>query len=148
MEALKRLRREHDMRLKQIVIVFACALVVGGSAMLAAPGQTQQPGQMTQAHVWVQNRGHSEAVPVDLRDVNTDTPLRVHVVNGEPGSGSASNPLQVRPIRQLWDYQTVAVPPGTDLAPILNARGASGWETTGIAFVTADGTTLLLKRPR
>lgn len=136
------------MRLKQIVIVFACALVVGGSAMLAAPEQTQQPGQMTQAHVWVQNRGRSEAVPVELRDVNTDTPLRVHVINGEPGSGSASNPIQVRLIRQSWDYQTVTVTPGTNLASILNVHGASGWETTGIALVTADGTTLLLKRPR
>jgi len=50
----------------------------------------------------------------------------------------------------VWDYETILIPaaaPGS-MAALLNARGANGWETTGIATVNADGTTLLLKRSR
>jgi hypothetical protein len=134
------------MRLKSIVSAFVGVLVVG-AAILAAPGQTQQPGQMTQARVWIQNRGRAEAVPVELREVNLDTPMRVQIMNGESGYATPG-PVQVREIRRVWDYETITVAPTDDMAARLNQRGASGWETTGIAFVNADGTTLLLKRPR
>ena len=53
-------------------------------------------------------------------------------------------------MRRIWDYETILIPaaaPGS-MAALLNGRGANGWETTGIATVNADGTTLLLKRPR
>jgi hypothetical protein len=98
----------------------------------------------------VQNRGRGEAVPVDLSDVNLSAPLRVQVVNGEPGPGTTSNPVQVRVIRQprIWDYQTITVKPDQDLAQALSARGVAGWETTGIVLANADGTTLVLKRLR
>jgi hypothetical protein len=116
--------------------------------MLAAPEQgTQQPGQMTKAEVWVKNRGRTEAVPVDVREINLDAPLKVHIINGEPQYGQA-NPVQVREIRKTWDYETVTLAPTDDVAAVLNRRGQNGWETTGIAFVKPDGTTLLLKRPR
>jgi hypothetical protein len=135
------------MRAEIIARAFACVLVVAGTSILAAPEQTAQPGQMTQARVWVQNRGRGEAVPVELREVNLDAPLRVQVMNGE-GPYQAS-PVQVREIRRLWDYETIKLLPDDDVATVLNKRGASGWETTGIAFVNADGTTtLLLKRPQ
>ena len=88
------------MRLKPMSVAVVCAIVVVSSAMLASPEQTTQtPGQMTQARVWVENRGPNEALPVDLRDVNLDHPLRVQVVNSEPQYGSTS-PVQVRPVRQ------------------------------------------------
>lgn len=134
------------MRLKSIVSALVGVLVVG-AAILAAPGQTQQPGQMTQARVWIQNRGRAEAVPVELREVNLDTPMRVQIMNGESGYATPG-PVQVRETRRVWDYETITVAPTDDMAARLNQRGASGWETTGIAFVNADGTTLLLKRPR
>jgi hypothetical protein len=135
------------MRLKSIVSAFVVVLVVGGIAILAAPGQTLQPGQMTQARVWIENRGRSEAVPVELRDVNLEAPMRVQVINGEPAFATAG-PVQVREIRRVWDYETITVAPAEDMAAKLNQQGASGWETTGIAIVNLAGTMLLLKRPR
>ena len=135
------------MQLKSIVSAFVVVLVVGGIAILAAPGQTLQPGQMTQARVWIQNSGRSEAVPVELRAVNLEAPMRVQVINGEPAYATAG-PVQVREIRRVWDYETITVAPAEDMAAKLNQQGASGWETTGISFVNADGTTLLLKRAR
>jgi hypothetical protein len=133
--------------------MFARAVTVGlliaGTAILAAPDQTARPGQMTDARVWIQNRGRSEAVPIDLRDVNLEAPLRVQVMNAEAPI-SNSNAVQVREVRRQWDYETMPIAAdaiGT-LPALLNARGANGWETTGIAFSTAAGTTLLLKRPR
>ncbi|MBZ5558304.1 MAG: hypothetical protein LAO77_13620 [Acidobacteriia bacterium] len=123
-------------------------LLLGGSAMLAAPDQlTPQPGQMTQARVWVMNSGRTEAVPVNLRDATLDAPLRVLVANGEPGSGS-THALRVQLVPSVWDYQTVRVTDADDAARTLAKAGAEGWETTGIAWTTADGTTLLMKRPR
>jgi hypothetical protein len=119
------------MRADTIARAVTFAMLVAGTSILAAPEQTKQPGQMTEAHVWVQNRGRSEAVPVELRDVKLD------------------GPVEVREVRRLWDYEMIAVAPAQNLAAALNARGAAGWETTGIAFVDADGTTrLLLKRSR
>jgi hypothetical protein len=122
-----------------ISVAVACALVIVGSTMLASPGQTtQQPGQMTQGHVQIDNRGRNEAIPVE---VNLDKPLRVQVINGE-----TTGPLLVRPVRLAWEYQTVALSSAEDLAR-LNALGQSGWEATGIV-AQAERTTVLLKRPR
>jgi hypothetical protein len=139
--------REDDMALIPMSVAVTCAILVVSSAMLASPEQTRTPGQMTEAHVWVENRGANEALPVDLRDVNLDHPLRVQVVNSESQYGS-SNPVQVRPVRQPWDYRTILVLPAEDLVAKLNTLGAEGWETTGITFVKVEGTMVLLKRPR
>ena len=135
------------MRTNTIAGIFAGGLIAGSGALLAAPGQTMQPGQMTQAKVWVQNSGRGEAIPVDLRDVNVDRPLRMQIVNGDPAQGTP-NPLAVRVLRPLWDYKLITVAPGSDMSGPLNGEGAGGWETTGIAYVTATGTALVLKRPR
>jgi hypothetical protein len=136
------------MRPKSIVRAFACVLVLAGTSMRAAPEQTtRQPGQMTEAHVWVENRGRAEAVPVDLREINLDAPLKVQIINGEPQYAQAS-PVQVREIRKIWDYETITLTPTDDVATVLNRRGQNGWETTGIMFAKPDGATLLLKRWR
>jgi hypothetical protein len=121
-------------------IPIAVALVVAGSTMLASPGQTtQQPGQMTQGHVQIDNRGPNEAIPVQL---NLDKPLRVQVVN------DTAAPALVRAARPSWEYQSVTIPSTEDPATRLNALGASGWETTGYAVAQSEGTRLLLKRLR
>jgi hypothetical protein len=137
------------MRAEFVARAFAFALIVAGTSILAAPSQTAQPGQMTQARVWVENRGRSEAIPVDVREMNLDAPLRVQVTNGEP-QYAGSNPVQVREVRRIWDYETILIPADAPASRVslLNSRGANGWETTGIASVNADGMTLLLKRPR
>jgi hypothetical protein len=143
--------------MRKIVVATACglAVIVGAAATTAAlqttaqPGQTTaQPGQMTQARVWVQNRGREEAVAVDIRDVNLTRPLSVHVANGESGSGGVTDALQTRAARQLWDYDTAVIRPGTDIGPALNERGGAGWEAVGMVNGAAGGVTILLKRPR
>jgi hypothetical protein len=121
-------------------------LLLGGSAMLAAPDQTQ-PGQLTQARVWVMNSGRTEAVPVNLRDASLDAPLRVLVQNGEPGSGSPHS-LRVQLVPSVWDYQMITVTGADDAARTLAKAGAEGWETTGVAWPEANRTALLMKRPR
>jgi hypothetical protein len=120
-------------------------LLLGGSAMLAAPEQGQ-PGQMTQARVWVMNSAR-EAVPISLRDVTLDRPMKVLVANGEPGTGSQYS-LRVQLVPSVWDYQTVTVTGADEAARSLAKAGAEGWETTGIAWPEANRTALLMKRPR
>jgi hypothetical protein len=135
------------MRLKPLAGALAAVLIVGGTAMLAAPAQqtTLTPGQMTEAHVWVQNRGRREAVPVDLQEANLDNPLRVRIVNGEQGQAPA---IIVRVTVPLWEYKLITVPTGQDLPLLLTAQGSNGWETTGTVSTAADGSTVfLLKRP-
>ncbi len=132
--------------MRHIVIAAAAVVVlIVGAAASSGALQTSQPGQMTPARVWVQNRGASEAVPVEVRDVHLDKPLRVHVSNGEPGSGEV---VQTRTARQIWDYESADIPAGKDVAALLNARGVLGWEAIGPVSVTADTITILLKRPR
>ena len=137
------------MRITMIVVASVCGLMAAGAAILAAPEQTAQPGQMTQANVWVRNHGKGEAVPVALSDVTLDAPLRVRVING-PGAATTDEPVNVRIIRQpvIWEYQTLLVKPDDNLVQALNTRGASGWDTTGVSYATPEGLTLVLKRLR
>jgi hypothetical protein len=127
------------MRLRTVLAFVACACM-GGSAMLAAPGQTQQPGTMTQARVWVQNRGAGEALPVAVEAMNVQSPLRVRVVSG------GMDPVIVQPLRDTWEYQTIPVTAGVDAADALRRPGAEGWETTGVVFQSAEQTQVLMKR--
>src|SRR6266540_2268606 len=128
----------------RFLIPLLVLIAVGASGIVAAPEQTITPGQMTQARVWVQNRGATEAVPVDLRESNLANPLRVEVVNGAPGR--TTNPVAVRVVRELWQYQSVLVKPDQDPAAALSQAANTGWETTGITFNRPDGVLLLLKR--
>jgi hypothetical protein len=133
------------MRMKIVIAFFAGVLVSGASAMLAAPEQTLTPGQMTQARVWVQNRGANEAVPIDLREENLASPLHVQIMNGALGR---SNPVPVRVLPESWQYRSVLVTPDQDPALALTPAGASGWETTGLTFNRPDGVLVLLRQPR
>jgi hypothetical protein len=142
------------MQVEYVARAFALALMVAGTSILAAPAQvmpgqtTAQAGQMTEARVYIQNRGRGQAVPVELRDVNLESPLRVQVINGDPSM--RVNPVMVAETRKVWEYETIAIPAGApaNVAVLLNAQGANGWETTGISLPSADGMTVLLKRPR
>jgi len=132
-------------------------ILATGAALLAAPAeQTPVPGQMTQAQVWVRNRADAEAIPVDLRAVQLQRPIRVEVANGDPHAGlypvnvriDDSQPVNVRHTRQAWEYTSISVDTGVDPVSALNAQGANGWETTGVFFVSQNRTTLVLKRLR
>jgi NADH dehydrogenase FAD-containing subunit len=132
-----------------MVMSLLAAALVAGSTMRAAPDQSR-PGEMTEAKVWIQNRSRAEAIPVDLREVNLDTPLRVQVANGEtnPHSVRVAGPIRVQLLKQEWDYDTLVIAAGTSPVQALKSPGLAGWETTGIAWTAGEQTTLLLKRPR
>lgn len=134
------------MRIEPMVRVCAGVVIVAGTCVLAAPGQTAQPGQMTQPRVFIQNRGRGEAVPISIEDSSLDAPLRVRVVNMQDAKVK-DEAIHARLVQQSWDYHTVVVKDGQDPVVALIGPGAAGWEATGVAFVKADGVTLLLKRP-
>ena|SRR5829696_8967155 len=135
------------MRIAVFVVASTVALATIRSAMLAAPGQTQQPGQMTQARVWIQNRTRGEAIPINLEEVSLDAPLRVRVVNAQPDPG-VNEPVNVRIVARprAWQYQTITVARDDNIASALNGPGANGWEATGITFPVGDGIAVLMKR--
>jgi hypothetical protein len=121
-------------------------LIVGSAAVLAAPAQgTAQPGQITQARVWVQNRGRGEAVPVDLAESTLANPLRVRIIGGDPVT---LEPVVVRVVPPKWEYRSITLAVDANVAQALGSEGAAGWETTGIILTTSskDGNTFLLKR--
>jgi hypothetical protein len=134
------------MRIESIVRVCAGVVIVVGTCVVAAPGQTARPGQMTQARVFIENRGRGEAVPISIQDASLDAPLRVRVVNMQDAKVK-DEAIHARLVQQSWDYHTVVVKDGQDPVVALIGPGAAGWEATGVAFVKAEGVTLLLKRP-
>jgi len=121
--------------------------LAGASAMAAGQQTTQWPGQMTEARVKIENRGSSEAVPVDLQEISVRDALRVEVINGDAAHPGVP-PLLVRPARVTWEYATTTVPTGQDAVAILNGRGAQGWELTGVTAPATGGMTFVLKRMR
>jgi len=131
--------------------VLAATLAAVGTTMRAAPDQTSRPGEMTDAKVWIQNRSRAEAIPVNLRVADLETPLRVLVSNAEsnPHAVKVAGPVRAQAQRQEWEYETVAIGADSNLQA-LKSLGVSGWETTGVSWPSTggNGTTLLLKRPR
>ena len=120
--------------------LFLLALgVLSGAVALAAPGQ-KYPGESTQAHVWVENRGRTQAIPVVLKEVGQAAPIAVQMT-GTPT-------VQARLIKQTWEYRTIPIASDDDAAAILTRAGADGWEAIGAQVPTPSGTALLLKRPR
>ena len=114
------------------------SLIIGGGAILAARGQAQRPGDMTQARVWVENRSANEAIPVVLQ--NPAAPLRVQI---DPSSIVAA-----RAARQQWEYRSISLATSDDPAKVLQNAGAQGWEAVGILQSGPAGATVLLKRPQ
>ena len=143
------------MRSRTIAAAVAGSMLAATLALTASPQPTypQPPpgtpyaGQMTEAHVWVDNRGAEQAIPVDLRAVNADHALRVQVINNDPQFGQ-SGPVAVRPARVLWEYRTMTLGSSDDLTSRLNGLGAEGWEAAGIISLTTQTTTVMFKRPR
>ena len=131
--------------------LLAAALVAAGTTMRAAPDQTARPGDMTEARLWIQNRTRADAIAVNLRAADIETPLRVQVANTDsnPHSVKVMGSIRTQPLRQEWDYDTTVVAPGANPLPALKTLGLAGWETTGVSWSNPQGTmTLLLKRPR
>src|SRR5262245_10983533 len=133
------------------ISVLAAVMVAAGATMRAAPDQAARPGEMTEARFWIQNRTRADAIAVNLRAADIETPLRVQVANNDsnPLSVKVSGSVRTQPLRQEWDYDTTVVVSGANPLPALKTLGQAGWETTGVSWSNPQGTTtLLLKRPR
>jgi hypothetical protein len=135
---------------------FACVVstaiaLTAGASILAAPGQnTTYPGAPTKPGVWVENRGRGEAIPIVLQEVATPTPMGVQVIGTPTVTIGSSSVVQVRAVRQSWEYRSVTIPLGqaaSDVTTLTNA-GTDGWETTGIQVPGQSGIVVVLKRPR
>jgi maltose-binding protein MalE len=81
------------------VILIGAGVAAAASSTAGAPEQPR-PAQITEARVWVENRGREQAVPVALRGVTMDTPIRVQVVNGDVNA-RAPEAVLVRHARQM-----------------------------------------------
>ena len=141
---------------RTLVCAASCGgLVLAGSVMIAAPAQ-KYPGQPTDARVWIENRTKPEAVAISVQDVAADTVMNVRLAAVPPVqiAGSAPNaaPVQiaggVEHRRQRWEYQTLLVRPGQDIAAELNRAGGDSWEATGSQTQDSNGMLFVMKRPR
>ena len=122
-------------------------LLTTGLVMMLGQG-TARPGDIPRPDVWIKNSS-SEAIPVDLRDVHVDKPLKVLLMNGESSGSSASGaPIRVRVVPPTWSYRAVTLNIAADPAAVLEREGANGWETTGLSWTRGGDTIVVLKRPR
>jgi len=68
------------------------------------------------------------------------------------GAGANTPPVQVSGLveqrRQRWEYETLLVRPGQDIARELNRAGGDNWEVTGSQTQNDTGMLFVLKRPR
>jgi hypothetical protein len=130
---------------KTLLVALLPAWALGGSALVAAPGQTY-PGQPTQGHVMIDNKGPGQTIPVAVHQVAGDATLRVQVMNA-PNVTVASLP-DVRQARQNWEYQRFTASTDDDIASELNRGGAQGWEAAFQYLNSRGGLVIVLKRPR
>ena len=129
------------MKLNMGFAAMTFALLVAGSALVAAPGQeyTGRPGDPTQAKVWVQNT----PLPVEVRGTQIVT------ITGTPTvTLPAATVVQAISSRQAWDYRILSIPAGGDALRLLKDEGNDGWEATGVQISDAGKVAVLLKRPR
>jgi hypothetical protein len=118
------------------------AVLLAGSAMIAAP--QKYPGQPTDARVWIENRTKTEAIAVSLQDVTPDAQVNVRVQSLPPVQISSG----IERKRQQWEYKTILIRPGQDIASELNRAGADNWEVAGSQPQNNSGMLFVLKRPR
>lgn len=135
--------------MRRIVVcgLCGCALLMAGVAIVAAPGQ-DRPGQLTQARVWIENRGSGQAIPVSIEADALSTPLRVQMAGSPAVTIGGSVVLPTRAVRQGWEYQVLRIPYGQDPTATLAPLGLQGWEATGHLPSADGGALLLLKRPQ
>ena len=117
-------------------VLSASVLIAGGAAIriVSAQDRTAQPGQPTQARVWIQNRD-DQPVPVRLEGTPTVTLGPTSVV-------------QARMARQSWEYRSIRITAAQDLMGVLNSAGVDGWELTGLVLPNVGETVVLMKRPK
>jgi hypothetical protein len=131
--------------IRTFVVAMLPAFALAGSALVAAPGQSY-PGQPTQGHMLIDNRGPLQSIPVVVHQIAGDASMRVQVINTP--NVSVAGVLEVRRTRQNWEYYRLLAQPDADLVPELNRLGAAGWETSFQLVTQANQVVVVLKRPR
>jgi hypothetical protein len=126
-------------------ITLACLALTAGAVMLTARGQQSRPGEIGEAHVWVDNRYPEQAIPVVLQ--RSVDPLRVQVMGTPTVKVDPMSAVGTRSVRQQWEYRTITVTGGQDSASPLANAGLDGWEAVGFQS-GQGGVAVLLKRPR
>jgi hypothetical protein len=135
-----------------MLVLLVCSSLIATIALLRASGvqqSTPYPGQPTQSSVRIQNHGTAEAVPVSVEGMAKDAqPLRVQLSGTLPAVTIRDGSVTARAVRQTWEYDVITVSSGQVPTTMLNAAGAEGWESAGIALPVQGGTVLVMKRPR
>jgi hypothetical protein len=135
-------------------VTLAWAAWSGGGRMAAAgqvpvPLPDNDPGRPTPNRVYVINRDRADAIPVSVRDLVSNEPVRVTVTGTPSVTLNQSAAVETRVGRQAWEYRQVTLPAGEDPTPVLNAAGAEGWEAIGSPIMISNNSArLILKRPR
>ncbi len=129
----------------KITVVFGLAALAASALTVRAQVTAPVPGVMTEARVWIQNRGAGEAIPVAVLQPDT---LSVRLVGPASLTLTAGSTVRTQIVRQAWEYQTVRVASDQDAAAALGASGQQGWEAVGVTTTDASGATYLMKRPR
>ncbi len=116
-----------------VAVVLALAVAPG---LLTARAQSR-PGDMTQAHVWIENRS------VVQRSVD---PLQVQVAGRPTVTIDPSTAVGTRAVRQQWEYRAITVSGGQDPVTAITRSGLESWEAVGFQS-GGGGVVVLLKRP-
>ncbi len=132
------------MTIKAATVAVVPAVLAAAALTARAQVTTSRPGVMTQAQVWVQNRGAGEAVPVALAAPDV---LPVRVVGSTGLTLAPGTVVPTARARQQWEYETVRIAADQDAAEVLRPAGLQGWEAVAIASTDQGGTTFLMKRP-
>lgn len=144
------------MRNSLAVLVLSLGAIAGAAALLSA--QQSRPG-MSEARVWINNRGREEAIPVTIANVHPDAPPVPVAVNGfalvdfTDRARATLTSIKDRPQTVVvqprqWEYRELKFDAGDDRVTPLNQSGAQGWELTGFTVEPNGRATAMLKRPR
>src|SRR5438876_1043869 len=82
--------------------VAAVLALATAPSLLTARAQSR-PGDMTQAHVWIENRSGNEAIPVVVQ--RSVDPLQVQVAGRPTVTIDPSSTIGTRAVRQQWEYR-------------------------------------------
>ena len=132
-------------------IILGVVFVAGAAALWVIPSFAQVPGTqpmpgMNVARVWINNQKPEDAIPVTMVSGDPRMPMPVAVVGTATVSVSGLTPVVAS--RQNWEYRSVAVGSGQDVAGSLAGLGNDGWEAVGLTTQINGNVTVLLKRPR
>lgn len=130
------------MKATGVVIVAAAAALASGTVVARAQ-TASRPGVMTEARVWVENRGAEETIPVALQNT-----ARVQLTGRTEVTLAPQSTVATRPLAERWEYRSATVAAGADPASAINGLGSEMWEAVGLMPSPGGGAVILLKRPR